>query len=47
MIEEILLDSIKTITAFATNHEEEFVKLVTKKTQAELNRSLRDGKKEL
>lgn len=47
VVEEILLDSIKTITAFATNHEEEFVKLVTKKTQADLTRSLRDGKKEL
>lgn len=47
VVEEILLDSIKTITAFATNHEEEFVKLVTKKTQADLSRSLRDGKKEL
>lgn len=47
VVEELLLDGIKQITAFATKHESEFVQMVTKKTQAELNRSLRDSKKEL
>ena len=39
VVEEILLDSIKkTITAFATNHEGEFVRLVTKKSQARISK---------
>ncbi len=47
VVEELLLDSIKEITSFATKNESEFVNLVIKKTQNELNRSLRDGKKEM
>lgn len=47
VIEQLLLDGIQNVTAYARTHEDEFVKLITKKSQAELNRSLRDGKREL
>ena len=35
------------MTAYASDHEADFVELITKKSQAELDRSLRDGKREL
>ncbi|WP_177565170.1 recombinase family protein [uncultured Phascolarctobacterium sp.] len=47
VVEELLLDGIRRVTAFARDHEEEFVEMVTKKTQIDLDRSLRDGKREL
>ncbi len=47
VIEEQLLDGIRNITAYAREHEAEFVQMVTKKSQEELNRSLRDSKREL
>ena len=47
VIEALLLDGIRTVTAYAREHETEFVELVTKKSQAELDKSLRDGKREL
>lgn len=47
MVEEILLEGIRNITAYAKEHEDEFVEMVTKKKRAELNRSLRDGKQEM
>ena len=47
MVEELLLEGIRNITAYAKEHEDEFVEMVTKKKRAELNRSLRDGKREL
>lgn len=47
VIEELLLDCIRSITALAREHEDDFVKMVTQKSQADLNRSQRDGKKEL
>jgi DNA invertase Pin-like site-specific DNA recombinase len=47
VIEELLLDGIQTVTAYAREHEAEFVELVTKKSQAELERNLKDGKREL
>ena len=47
MIEELLLDCIRNITALACEHEDDFVKMITQKSQADLNRSQRDGKKEL
>ena len=47
VIEELLLDCIRNITALAREHEDDFVKMVTQKSQADLNRSQRDGKKEL
>ena len=47
VVEELLLDGIRNITAFARDHEDEFVQMVTDKTCAEVNRSLRDDKREL
>ena len=35
------------MTAFAREHKDEFVEMVTKKKRAEVDRSLRDGKREL
>ena len=47
VIEEQLLEGIRNITAYAREHEAEFVQMVTQKSQEELNRSLRDSKREL
>ena len=47
VVEELLLDGIRTITAFAREHEDEFVEMVTKKEKSEADRSLRDEKREL
>ena len=47
VIEQILLDQLQTLTTYAREHEADFVELITKKSQAELDRSLRDGKREL
>ena len=47
VVEELLLDGIRNITAFAREHEDEFVQMVTDKTRAEVNRRLRDDKREL
>lgn len=47
VIEQILLDHFQALTAYARDHEADFVELITKKSQAELDRSLRDGKREL
>ena len=46
-VEEILLREIRKVTAFAKDHEEEFVDLVLKKKTSELNQALRSQKKEL
>ena len=47
VVEELLLDGIRQITTFARAHEDEFVQLVTSKTKMALDKSLRDGKREL
>jgi len=47
VLEELLLDGVRSVTAFARDHEDEFVEMVTKKKRAEVDRSLRDGKREL
>lgn len=47
VIEEALLDDIRRITAFAKDHEAEFVQMVTKKAKNALDKSLRDNKCEL
>ena len=47
VLEELLLDGIRSVTAFAREHEDEFVEMVTKKKRAEVDRSLRDGKREM
>ena len=46
-VEEILLRELKRITAFAREREDDFVRLVTKQGETELNRQLRDFNKEL
>jgi site-specific DNA recombinase len=47
VIEEALLDDIRRITAFAKEHEAEFLEMVTNKTKVALDRSLRENKREL
>lgn len=47
VLENFILEGIQSITAYVRDHEKEFVELVTQKTQSELNRSMRDWKKEL
>ncbi|MCD8015246.1 MAG: recombinase family protein [Lachnospiraceae bacterium] len=47
VVEDLLIDGIRDICSYASTHEDEFVELVTKKTQDELNKSLRDSKREL
>ena len=47
VLEGHLLDGIRSVTAFAREHEDEFVEMVTKKKRAEADRSLRDGKREM
>lgn len=47
VVEELLLDGIRQITAFARAHEDEFVQMVTSKTRMALDKSLRDDKREL
>ena len=46
-MEEVLIRKIRKVTAFAKDHEEEFVDLVLKKKTSELNQVLRSKKKEL
>ena len=46
-IEALLLDGIRSITAFAREHEDEFVELVAKKCRADVDKTLRDSKREL
>ena len=45
--EEILLRELKRVTSYAREHEEDFVQLVTRKSEKELNRQLRDSNREL
>ncbi len=47
VIEELLLDGIRNVTAYAREHEDEFVEMVAKKSKTELDRSLRNCKCEL
>lgn len=47
VVEELLLDGIRQITAFARAHEDEFVQMVTSKARMALDKSLRDDKREL
>lgn len=46
-VEEILLRQLRIITAYVREHEDEFVRLVTKQSEKELTRQLRDSHKEL
>ena len=47
VVEELLLDGIRRVTAYARDHEDEFVEMVTKKTRIDLDKSMRDGKRKL
>lgn len=47
VLEKLLLDGIKAVTTYAREHEADFVEMVTKKSQSELEKSLRDGKRGL
>lgn len=46
VIEQLLLDDIRRVTAYAREHEDEFVRLVTQKSKQETERNLRESKKE-
>lgn len=47
VIEELLLDGIRSMTAYVREHEDEFVEMVTKLSKAETEKALRDEKREL
>lgn len=47
VVKELLLDGIRRVTAFARDCEDEFVEMVTKKTRSELDKSMRDSRREL
>lgn len=47
VIEEFLLDDIRSMTAYVREHEDEFVEMVTKLSKAETEKALRDEKREL
>ena len=47
VIEEFLLDGIRSMTAYVREHEGEFVEMVTKISRAETEKVLRDEKREL
>ena len=47
VVEELLLDSIRRITSYARDDEDEFVEMVTKKKRSDLDRSMRESKREL
>ena len=47
VIEELLIDSIRQITAFARDREDDFIELVSAKSKTATERSLRDSKREL
>ena len=47
VIEKYLLAGIREITGYVQENEDEFVEMITKKSRADTDRSLRDGKREL
>ena len=47
VIEKYLLAGIREITGYVQANEGEFVEMITKKSRAEVDRNLRDGKREL
>ena len=46
-VEEILLRELRLITAYAREHEADFIQLVTRQSEKELSRQLRDSNREL
>ena len=47
VIEKILLDSLKSIFSFAKDKEDDFVRSINEKSQLQLEKSLRESKREL
>lgn len=47
VIEKYLLAGISEITEYVRVHEDEFVEMITRKSRADVERGLRDGKREL
>ena len=47
VIEKYLLAGIREITEYVRVHKDEFVEMITRKSRADVERSLRDGKREL
>ena len=46
VIEQLLLEDLQRVTAYARNHEDEFLRLVTRNSEKALDRELRDCRKE-
>ncbi|MFR1726348.1 DUF4368 domain-containing protein [[Clostridium] hylemonae] len=46
VIEKLLLDDLQRVTTFAREHENEFLQMITKSKARELDRDLRESKKE-
>ena len=46
VIEQLLLEDLRRVTAFAKRHEEQFVRLVTNSASRSLNREMKDNRKE-
>lgn len=46
VIEQLLLEDLQRVTAYARNHEGEFLRLVTRNSEKALDRELRDCRKE-
>ena len=46
VLEEIVLHDLNRVLSFASNHEKEFIELVTSSTQAELDKTARQAKRE-
>lgn len=46
VVEQLLLQNLQRVTAFARGHEDEFLQLITSNFEKELNKELRDCRKE-
>lgn len=46
VIEQLLLEDLRSVTAFAREHEAEFIDVVTKSKAKEIDRSLRESRRE-
>lgn len=46
VVEQLLLQDLQRVTAFAGEHEDEFIQLITSNSEKELNKELKDSHKE-
>lgn len=46
VVEQLLLQDLQRVTSFARDHEDEFIHLITSNSEKELNKELRDCRKE-